>query len=396
MRVRSVDVTETHDGARLRAVIGSNHAKADGFILEYRYRDLSPNEIQPSGDAFVPALLLPSMSLGEDLVLDFPVSPTLLEATETLMHIYSAWFEIARPIKVLATPEVPRTTGEGVGLFFSGGVDSFQALLGDKRRHPPDGSITHLLFVRGFEHFEREDTLFGRIESMLRRVGDESGKSVLVIESNIRSLTDPLVPHGMYHVADLVSVGLTLAPLVRGLKLAAGVTYQHLYPGGTHPLIDPLWSTEAVQVAPVGLELQRFQKVQEIAQSQLALDNLLVCRESRSAYNCGGCPKCAYAMIALTMAGALDRCATLPHEIDRSLLEMLESENRIAALEASVADVNRERLDPRFERVLERHIATVKAKIAFAGLVRALRVSHPGLARVLEGTWKATKMFRRG
>ena len=45
--------------------------------------------------------------------------------------------------------------------------------------------------------------------------------------------------------------------------------------------------------------------------------HLRVCWENRDgSYNCGTCKKCLRTMIALRIAGKLDACETLPHEID--------------------------------------------------------------------------------
>jgi hypothetical protein len=61
-----------------------------------------------------------------------------------------------------------------------------------------------------------------------------------------------------------------------------------------------------------GCEMGRIDKVRFVAGSQLVLDTLKVCPY----YNCGRCIKCLPTIIDLMQAGALERCATLPHEVD--------------------------------------------------------------------------------
>jgi hypothetical protein len=77
-------------------------------------------------------------------------------------------------------------------------------------------------------------------------------------------------------------------------------------------VLDPLWSTETLTVVHDGCEMGRIDKVRFMAESQLVLDTLRLC----PAYNCGRCIKCLPTIIDLLQAGALDRCATLPHEVD--------------------------------------------------------------------------------
>ena len=74
----------------------------------------------------------------------------------------------------------------------------------------------------------------------------------------------------------------------------------------SHPALDPLWSTEAVEVVHDGAETRRVDKVAALAASPLALRYLRVCWENRGgAYNCGRCGKCMRTMVDLDLAGAL-------------------------------------------------------------------------------------------
>ncbi|MGH3147882.1 MAG: hypothetical protein ACRDTR_18995, partial [Rubrobacter sp.] len=103
----------------------------------------------------------------------------------------------------------------------------------------------------------------------------------------------------------------------RKVLIAAGLSYAELVPRGTHPMLDPLWSTELTTIVHDGCEMTRVEKVAYISEHETAMKWLRVCfRNPDGAYNCGRCKKCLYTMIALRIAGALERCETLPSDLD--------------------------------------------------------------------------------
>jgi hypothetical protein len=116
----------------------------------------------------------------------------------------------------------------------------------------------------------------------------------------------------MSHGAALASVAMALDGFLGRALIAASTTYDQLYPWGSHPVLDPRWSTERLNVIHDGCEMGRIDKVRFVAQSQLVLDTLKVCPY----YNCGMCLKCLPTIIDLMQAGVLERSATLPHEVD--------------------------------------------------------------------------------
>jgi hypothetical protein len=118
---------------------------------------------------------------------------------------------------------------------------------------------------------------------------------------------------------------MLLSGQLKTMYLPATHTYAELFPCGSHPLLDPLWSTETLEIVHDGCEATRVEKVARIAQSGAALRYLRVCWENRDgAYNCGRCEKCLRTMISLRVAGALDRCATFDRPLDYGALSRLK------------------------------------------------------------------------
>ncbi len=136
------------------------------------------------------------------------------------------------------------------------------------------------------------------------------------VETNLRSFSDPLVGWGKYHGAALASVALLFQHRFRRVLIAATNTYAELFPWGSHPLLDPLWSTELTEIEHDGGEATRFDKMAYISQHEIAMRWLRVCHANpNGAYNCGRCVKCLRTRIVLRTVGALERCKTLPHDL---------------------------------------------------------------------------------
>ncbi len=120
-----------------------------------------------------------------------------------------------------------------------------------------------------------------------------------------------------YHGTVLIAVALGLQAGMHRLYIPSSYPYRDLFPWGSHPLIDPLWSTESTEIVHDGCEATRVQKVVSyISKSQVALDHLRVCWEShRGQYNCGTCEKCLRTKLNLKIAGVLDKASALDHTL---------------------------------------------------------------------------------
>lgn len=377
MRVYDITVVTAGEHCELRAQVACEPAVAaqpklsewfaDGkpVGLWYRFplalRDyLSPD----NGDPFVPALLAPAMAVGEPLRIEAPVSARLLAAVRQIEDIYSCWQPQFSRITVEAPARPPASQWpppKARGLFFSLGVDSFYSLLKNVRDHPHDeATISHLIVVDGFDVYvdKWNSESFPAMHANAQRVAAEVGKSLLPVLTNIHDVGDQLVHWArIYHGAAMASVALALGSYFGAIHMAATHTYASLAPLGSHPLLDPLWSTGSLTFIHDGCEASRLQKVRLIAQSELALATLRVCTAMLREYNCGRCDKCLVTMGELAAVGALERCGTLPHSLApdvvrnlrfenetrrgymREVLAALEAENREDELQAAIREV---------------------------------------------------------
>ena len=333
MRVSNIHVAESGDACELRGWVESDANPDDTdwfapFPLWWRYPAwCAPFLTERNGDPFLAALLLPAMRMGERLHLDAPVSPRLLASILQIVTIYEAFDPRSTSIPVEAaarTEPLPRDgSAARVGLFFSMGVDSSYSLLKNQRDHLDDqDTITHMISLHGIDvdHDGWSEAFPPVLLAGFERVAWETGKTLTPVVTNVRKVGARLAPWTMLHGGGLASVALALGSGLRQVLIASSASYDAVYPWGTHPELDPLWSTEGLTVVHDGCEADLAVKMAFVAQSPLVLETLRVCPGFGNGYNCGRCMKCMRTMVALLHTGVLDRCRTLLHEIDAEAL----------------------------------------------------------------------------
>lgn len=301
---------ENVDGrVRVSAVVSTPELhKVVWFSLPDRF---SPDT---SGNPFLAACLIPAMKLGHPLHVHGSVSGQLLKSVETIQAIFHKWYpELAIvPVSTEGVSEESPPPSPGSAAFFSGGMDSFHTAL--KHR----SQLDYLVFVHGFDIPIINTDLRRAVAEKLQTAAGKLEIDLIEVETNVRELADPVVSWAtQYFGPALASVGLLLGNTVGRMLIPASESYAHLEPCASHPLVDPLWSTECVTIIHDGAEASRNEKAAYIADSPVAMEALRVCWENpANAYNCGHCEKCLRTMINLESAGALERCRTFRTHLD--------------------------------------------------------------------------------
>ena len=321
IQVTHIETSHTDTAATLSARIRCRGCSLDGSELWLRYPPEFYDYLSASADPWIAMFLWPAMRLGRDLHVDGVASSKLVEAASTLMAIMHCWDARLRPVEV--RPEATscdRQAGTAVASFFSGGVDSFYSALEHTAPETPAGArITHLVSVRGLDIRLYDEVLWTRVRSRLRDAAAQIGCTWVECSTNVREVVpEELVGWFMYYGAALAGIGLGVQRLWNTVLFPAGQTYAEMYTSGSHPLLDPLWSTESIRIVNDGAEATRVEKiVSRIAQSEVALEHLRVCwKNPDGRYNCGVCEKCIRTMVSLKIAGVLDRCGSFDHPLD--------------------------------------------------------------------------------
>jgi len=280
---------------------------------------VSDSPISDGAETFLVASLLPAMRRGLALRTSSSVSPKLLQNLPRVQEILHGWDKTLRPVAVAAETRISRNPSDGVGCFFSAGVDSFYTVL----KHCP--RVTKLIFVHGFDVPLADTRQRATVVAGVRRAAAELGKPLIEVETNLREMSDLHVGWEYYHGAALASAALLLSHQFGEVLIPASHSYADLFPWGSHPLLDPLWGTEAISFVHDGCEVTRFEKVVQIASHAVALRHLRVCWQNLDGkYNCSRCEKCVRTMISLHIAGALRTCCTFDEPLELSQVAQIQ------------------------------------------------------------------------
>jgi 7-cyano-7-deazaguanine synthase in queuosine biosynthesis len=265
----------------------------------------------------IPLRLVQAVAAGEAAELG-SVSPRLASNLATIRDIYAAWIDGHRvPLSFEPSPPCP-APHSGVSLFFSCGVDSYYSLI----RHQDE--IDNLVLVHGFDVPLAETTTFALVEEQARAAARLFSKRLIVVRTNSH-WEQAKIPcrWRMYHGAVLMAVAYALAPNHGKVYIASShSSYADMEPWGTHPLLDPLWSSDAVEIVHDGPNT-RIEKLRLLVQYPEIMARLRVCWENIGKYNCGLCEKCIRTMLALRALG-IDRCAVFPDTLTPELVRQHE------------------------------------------------------------------------
>jgi hypothetical protein len=289
-------------------------AEVDGYRIYFRTsREF---DLPVCAEPFVGVALLEAMCRNADIVIDQEValSEKLAAALREIQSIYKCWNSDLSVIKIIARQEPQSEDHERVSCYFSAGVDASHTAL----RHLD--KISHLVMIGNFEISGNSPESWQRSIEKQSRFAQSIGKQFMPIWTNAKEwIHEKKIFWGFAQGVILCSMASLLQSRI--VYIASGATYRDASPWGSHPLTDPLWSTEATKIVHDGACFRRGQKIKELCQNQLFIDNIKVCWESEDE-NCGQCSKCFRTMLALKLLGATSKA--LPELADESkALKML-------------------------------------------------------------------------
>lgn len=284
-------------------------------------------------EAWGSALALPAARTGTALRFEAPVDPTWLAGARRNVAAAAEWWGGEPTLEVRTPPpaadraswwrrtlrrgQASAATGSatppeghrGRALCFTGGVDSFYALLCCDHRP------THLLYVHGFDVDLDDTERREAISTSIGEVAEARGLQVIELATDLRQ--HPRFDAASWehtHGAALACMALLAADVLEAMIVPPSYTVARMIPWGSRPDLDVNWSVPGVLAVEHGdASLHRLGRTTAIAHEPLAQQHLRVCWEHRNpGVNCGRCEKCARTMTTLCMLGVLDDCATFP------------------------------------------------------------------------------------
>lgn len=263
----------------------------------------SDRALSANPDALACAFLIPAMAADRPLKLHEPVDATLLANFTGIAEIFHDWWNFSIP--EVRAETCKRAPNGGTGMFFTAGVDSFFTLWRNRER------IDYLINVHGFD-IDLDDTdRFAQSSAAIRKVAEALSIEPIFVRTNLRDHpTFQAAQWEKTHIAALAAVGHVLSPWLRQVYVASSDV---LPPYASHPDLDCLWSSNAIETINDEINISRLDKVNTIGHWPLAQRYLKVCWENRAkSLNCGECEKCVRTQAQLAAVGALDHCKTFP------------------------------------------------------------------------------------
>ncbi len=322
-------------------------------------------------------MLLPAMRVGGPLVATEPASSRLVASLPKIQEVFRN-FELCEPsygqyqpvnIDVRRRRDGHSRQRRRVASFFTGGVDSFYTVA--RHRH----EIEALVYVHGFD-LDDNPQLDARVSGKIRAAAAGLGKPLIEVRTNLRSVTDKYAQWVDYHGSALASVALMLAPELDVVYVPATVTNANPEPNGSHPLLDPLWSTEDVELVHDGCEASRLDKLSMIAADPMARAHLHVCLWNREGqYNCGACEKCLRTMVCLRALGVLDAFETLPDTLNLAAIARVKLPEVPYTWEATLQHLKKSGVDPALTRALDHRLHSTRARLVHTGVQNVERTA---------------------
>jgi len=271
--------------------------------------------------AFLVGCFIPAMHLGEKrLVIDGDICPTLFEGLQTAMAILAGW--PGGRLKPLAIEAGKLAAARHLweqrraALFLSGGIDSLSAIRLNRERYPAThpGYIKDCLLVHGFDIggvVERgmKYHVFERAKQAMAKIAADVQVDLIPVYTNIRHLCDNRdLWLTRFFGAVLAAVAHAFDRRISLAYIGSSYDLPNLAPCGSHPLLDPEYSSHDLKIRHRDLELPRIDKIRSIADWDVGLNNMRVCLANvKDRLNCGKCEKCVRTMLGLEAVGVLPK-----------------------------------------------------------------------------------------
>ncbi|MFH2091574.1 MAG: hypothetical protein ABIJ31_04350 [Pseudomonadota bacterium] len=287
-------------------------------------------------DAFLVGCLLPALHLGEKrIAIDGEICPFLKEGLNVAMHILKDWTKGQyNPliIECRTSPGIKRPDLHRTGMVMSGGMDSLAALRLNRLHfpHTHPGHVKDCFFLHGFDIggvVERgmKYPVFDRAKQAIEKITDDAKAILIPVYTNIRHLCDDRVLWlNSFFGAVLATMAHSFSNRIDMMFIGSSYDIPNLHPCGSHPLLDPEYSSYNLRIRHRDYELSRLEKIKIVSQWDVAFNNFRVCLANvPDRLNCGKCEKCVRTMTELTALGLLHKTRAfvedeiLPEDIAR-------------------------------------------------------------------------------
>jgi len=324
MRISNLTVTNNDKLVRAAATVTWEDCEQPPKDIYIETEKRFAADISCDPHAFLVGCLIPALHFGEKrILLEAETCPTLLEGLGIVMALMTEWSQGAyQPLGIeTRTGDTvnSRNNDRRAGMFLSGGIDSLAALRVNKLTysdaHP--GSIKDCLLVHGFDiggvvQRGMKYYVFERAKAAMSSVAKDANVNLIPVYTNIRHLCDEReLWLNKFFGAVLAAVAHAFSSRFDLVYIASSYDIPNLAPCGSHPMLDPEYSSDNLRIRHRDHDLSRMDKLRLLADWDVALQNLRVCLANvKDRLNCGQCEKCVRTMLGLVAIDALHKASS--------------------------------------------------------------------------------------
>lgn len=303
------------DGERVAARVGDTELWVNGTDAAGR-----PVPARTSPVDLLPIAMLMAAEAGATLEVDQPLSrATLVRLNAEFGPFAQRYYDLPICPEVRAErapePETVPPAAAGIGLMFSGGVDSSYSLtwLADRGIKP-----THFINIHAGAHDDNSVTWANRL-SRVRQLAEERGVDLLVLETNFHRAwpRSHIQSHAIRNIAAVLPFRWLLGAVYYSSSYPySELSFAHARARGisfVEPAFFRALAPTGFDLAMIGLGVDRIDKTFAIAGDPMVARHLDVCmdqeyqagRAETAAINCGRCLKCVRTLATLDATGHL-------------------------------------------------------------------------------------------
>ncbi len=338
MKVHNFDTKKINGRKRVSASILWENADRPEEEIYFEVNEQHQDAIRCNIDAFFLSTLIPALYYGEKrYVIDGEVCPALYDGIQEALGWIKHWYYQNRPSSIemevqTRSQPIAYTQDRNAAWFLSGGVDSYASFFKNRsfysEHHPryiKDGIVAYGLETKDPEKFEY-------VEETLEKVAKNLGVSLIPVYTNIyliyrddENLHDHKLWLFQFQGAVLAALAHILSNRINFLSVPSSSDYTQDCPFGTHPLLDPYYSSQGVQVYHDLYRYTRFEKTKIVAENFSPDLSLRVCNHANkyksNQLNCGECEKCIRTMLGFLALGKLGEINAFPyHDVTKQMI----------------------------------------------------------------------------
>jgi hypothetical protein len=372
MRIDKLRTERRGDRRRVAATVTWEDCDRPPHDLYFETTDAFGDGLSANPHAFLAGSLLPAMRYGEDrIAVEDEICPEFLNGLDVIATWFWHWHYSGKRRRIRIEPRTTRRVRTSArparaGLLFSGGIDSLATLRRNRLRFPPEhpGSIKDGLCVFGLE--QSDPRRFEYVFRSVSRIAADAAISLIPVYTNVYLQYRDEDARNRFRFWALQLQGGALAAIGHAFAGRLSTVYvaatdaipdlsllhqREIPPYGTHPLIDPNYSSSDLRIHHDGIDLSRLQKIALIADWPIALQNLRVCNQFEQyepdRLNCGRCEKCLRTMLGLLVIGKLQESRAFPiTDVAAALIEKAAKLTPRGLADSGLAGTYRELLAP--------------------------------------------------